>query len=55
MFKSCLHKIQLDMAVAWLRRFVAGLEATLGHVGFAVDKVTLGQVFIQCFGFHLLV
>jgi hypothetical protein len=41
-------------AVSWLRRFVAGLSPrrlgfSLGsvHVGFVVDKVILGQVFLR--------
>jgi hypothetical protein len=45
-------------AVPYLRRLVAGFpprrpwfEPRSGHVGFVVDKVVLGQVFSQYFGF----
>jgi hypothetical protein len=41
-------------AVQWLRRLVTGLSprrpgfaSGLTHVGFVVDKVTLGQIFLQ--------
>jgi hypothetical protein len=44
--------------VPWLKRLVAGfpsrrpgLEPRSGHVGFVVDKVPLGQVFSEYFGF----
>jgi hypothetical protein len=40
----------LDMAVPWLRRLVAGLSPRRPasvHVGFVVDKVALGQVFLR--------
>jgi hypothetical protein len=44
--------------VSYLRRIVAGLplrrsgfETGLGHVGFVVDKMALGQVFSEYFGF----
>jgi hypothetical protein len=47
------------MAVPLLRPLVAGFpprrpefEPVSGHVGFVVDKVTLGQVFSEYFGFH---
>jgi hypothetical protein len=45
-------------AVLWLRRLVAGLStrstgfaAGSIHVGFVVDKVVLGQVFLRVFRF----
>jgi hypothetical protein len=47
-------------AVPWLRWLVAGLsprrpgfEPGSIHVGFVVDKVALGQVFSEVFGFTL--
>jgi hypothetical protein len=46
------------LAVPWLRRIVAGFpprrpgfDSVSGHVGFVVDKVALGQVFFEYFGF----
>jgi hypothetical protein len=42
------------MAVPWLRWLVAGFSPRRrrsGHVGFVVDKVALGQVFSEYFGF----
>jgi hypothetical protein len=59
-------KFELDLcemtvivkAVPELRRLVSGfpqrqpgLEPGSGHVGFVVDKVALGQVFSEYFGF----
>jgi hypothetical protein len=48
------------MAVLWLRRLVAGLplrrpgfDPGSVHVGFVVDKVALGQVFLRVVGFPL--
>jgi hypothetical protein len=35
----------------WLPTVVAGVRVQSGHVGFAVDKVALGQVFSKYFGF----
>jgi hypothetical protein len=47
-------------AVPWLRRLVAGLSLRRPgfdpgsfHVGFVVDKVALGQVFLRVIGFPL--
>jgi hypothetical protein len=47
-------------AVPWLRRLAAGLpprrpgfDPLSVHVGFVVDKVALGQVFPESFGFPL--
>jgi hypothetical protein len=47
-----------SVGLPWLRRLVAGLSLrspgfALGsiHVGFVVDKVTLGQVFLRVFRF----
>jgi hypothetical protein len=37
--------------MAVLRLLVAGFEPESGHVGFVVDKVALGQVFSEYFGF----
>jgi hypothetical protein len=34
-----------------LRRFVTGFDPRPGHVGFVVDKVALGYVFYDYFGF----
>jgi hypothetical protein len=46
------------MAVPWLRQLVAGLSPRRPgldpgsvHVGFVVDKVTLGQVFLRVLRF----
>jgi hypothetical protein len=48
----------MTVAVPQLRRLVAGFlsrrhgfEPRSGHVGFIVDKVALGQVFSEYFGF----
>jgi hypothetical protein len=48
------------MVVRWLRRLVAGLSLRRPgfdpgsvHVGFVVDKVVLGQVFLRVVGFPL--
>jgi hypothetical protein len=35
-----------------LRQLVAGFDPMSGHVAFVVDKVALGQVFSEYFGFH---
>jgi hypothetical protein len=35
----------------WLPTAAARVRARSGHVGFVVDKVTLGQVFSEYFGF----
>jgi hypothetical protein len=46
----------LIRAVPWLRRLVAGLPLRrpgFVHVGFVVDKVALGQVFLRVVGFPL--
>jgi hypothetical protein len=50
--------VRLRTAVPWLRRLAAGLPprrfgADLGsvHVGFVVDKLALGQVFLQVLPF----
>jgi hypothetical protein len=55
MFIVCDRK----MAVPYLRQLVAGLptrrpgfEPSSGHVGIVVNKVTLGQVFSEYFGFR---
>jgi hypothetical protein len=55
-FESRLGKDFLT--VSYLRSLVAGFpqqrsrfEAGAGHVGFVVDKVALGQVFSEYFGF----
>jgi hypothetical protein len=47
------------LAVPYLRRLAAGFlqwrpgfEPRSGNVGFVVDKVVLGQVFSEYFGFH---
>jgi hypothetical protein len=47
-----------EQAVPWLRRLVAGLSPRRPgfdpgsvHVGFVVDKVALGQVFLQVLRF----
>jgi hypothetical protein len=52
----------VNQAVPWLRRLVVGLQPRRPgfdpgsvHVGFVMDKVTLGQVFPQYFGFPLSV
>jgi hypothetical protein len=43
-------------AVPWLRRLVADLSPRRSvHLGFMVDKVALGQVFSEFFGFPLLI
>jgi hypothetical protein len=49
------------MAVPWLRRLVAGLSPRRTgfdpgsvHVGFVVDKVALGQVFLRVLRFSLV-
>jgi hypothetical protein len=46
------------MAVPWLRRLIAdflprrpGFDPRSGHVGFVVDRVIVGQVFSEYFGF----
>ena len=46
------YELMLERAVSWLRRLVAGLsprrpgfDSGSVHVGFVVDKVSLGQVF----------
>jgi hypothetical protein len=48
------------LAVPWLRRLVAGLpprrpvfDPESVHVGFLVEKVAMGQVFPEYFGFPL--
>jgi hypothetical protein len=53
MLDSCNCK-----AVPWLRRLAAvfpprrpGFQPGSGHIGFVVDKVALGQVFSEYFGF----
>jgi hypothetical protein len=57
---TSLHGDELTegKAVPWLRRLVAGLpprrpgfDPGLIHVGFVVDKVTLGQVFLRVLRF----
>jgi hypothetical protein len=37
--------------VPQLRQVVAGFQVRSGDVGFVVDKVALGQVFSEYFGF----
>ena len=51
-------KVKLEKAVPWLRRLVAGLpprrpgfDPGSVHVGFVVNKVTLGQVFSRVLRF----
>jgi hypothetical protein len=51
-------KLVAQRAVPQLRRLLAGFplrrpgfEPGSGHVGFVVDKVSLGQVFYKYFGF----
>jgi hypothetical protein len=56
MIKSREQYKLLIWAVSWLRRLVAGLSPrrpgfTPAHVGFVVDKVVLGQVSSEFFGF----
>jgi hypothetical protein len=53
-----LYEPRYVRAAPWLRRLVAGFpprrpgfEPRSGHVGFVVDKVTLGEVFSEYFGF----
>jgi hypothetical protein len=53
---SC--SMHYDMAVPWLRRLVADLSQRRPgfapgsiHMGFAVDKVVLGQVFLRVLRF----
>jgi hypothetical protein len=53
----CLYQ-QSNTAVPWLRRLVAGLpprrpgfDAGSVHVGFVVDKVALGQLFLPVLRF----
>jgi hypothetical protein len=48
----------LGRAMPWLKRLVAGFpprkpgfDPRSGHVGFVVDKVALGQIFSEYFGF----
>jgi hypothetical protein len=62
-FRGCrLVKLAQESAHGWLGRLVAGLS-TRGpefvprsfHVGFLVDKVTLGQVFLRVHRFPLLI
>jgi hypothetical protein len=57
-FRSDRYTNLLFEAVPWLRRLVAGLSPRMPgfdpgsvHVEFVVDKVALGQVFPQYFGF----
>jgi hypothetical protein len=52
--------VSLAVVVPWLRRLVAGLSPRRSgfdpgsvHLGFLVDKVALGQVFPEYFGFPL--
>jgi hypothetical protein len=59
---SGCHVLRQDLAVLWLRSLVAGLSPRRPgfapgsiHVGFVVDKVALGQVFSEFFGFPLSV
>jgi hypothetical protein len=47
------------MAVPWIRQLVAnlptqrrGLTPVPGHVGFVVDKVALGRVFLRVIQFY---
>jgi hypothetical protein len=49
----------LYMAVPWLKEFVTdllpqrpGFDPRLVHVGFVVDEVALGQVFLKVFPCH---
>jgi hypothetical protein len=51
-------RVLASLAVLQPRRFVAGfppwrpgVDPKLGHVGFVVDKVALGQAFSECFSF----
>jgi hypothetical protein len=51
---------KIEIAVSWLKRLIAGLSQQRHgfdpgsvHVGFVVDKVALGQVFPENFGFPL--
>jgi hypothetical protein len=49
-------KKTLSKVVPWLRWLVAGISPRRPgsiHVGFVVDKVALGQVFSEFFGFPL--
>jgi hypothetical protein len=48
-----LHKGRaIAQAVSrWLPTAVVRVRARAGHVGFVVDKVALGQVFSEYFGF----
>jgi hypothetical protein len=54
--KMCFLHAGKDRAVAqvvsrWLLTAAARVRARLCHVGFLVDKVVLGQVFSEYFGF----
>jgi hypothetical protein len=53
-----LHNIHIDIGRAiaqavshWLPTAAARVRARAEHVGFVVDKVALGQVFSEYFGF----
>jgi hypothetical protein len=43
--------LTLTIAVSYLMRLVAGFDPRSGHVEFVVDKVALGQIFSEYFGF----
>jgi hypothetical protein len=43
--------LTLTIAVPYLMRLVVGFDPRSGHVGFVLDKVALGQVFSEYFGF----
>jgi hypothetical protein len=56
--KDRIRTIEESRAVPWLRRLVAGLSPRSPvfaprsvHVGFVVDKVALGQVFLRVLRF----
>jgi hypothetical protein len=60
--KLCAEYTEENMAMPWLRRLVTGLPPRRSgfapgsvHVGFVGDKVAMGQVFSQFFGFSLSV
>jgi hypothetical protein len=51
-----VHEVSQGRAIAqavsrWLPRRRPGVEPGSGQVGFVVDKVALGQVFSEYFGF----
>jgi hypothetical protein len=60
LLKQYFHLME-NLAIQWLRQLVAGLSLQRAgfdpgsfHVGFVVDKVALGQVFLRVLQFSLV-